>query len=401
MHGVKARAARWRWYAAFHGTATLLLVNSTRPAATPESRAVLAEPASTVKPELVQPTGVDAVRAWLERSYWVAQEYLESARTRDSCALLVSGTEKHSGAPLRALYFGSGNHRSYVLSLLYQEHHVEEEWPDVPVGRARRWLAAHRGRVDLVALDLPWPYDRHMRGRGLLEAPAWVDQKFDLPARWDDVFGKLRSSAKGEDLRKIRKYGLSCRVAEDEAAIRRFYHEMYVPHVTQRFGGAAYVEPEWKIQYCAGNGALMEVLREGEVVAGQVLFGDRDNLQFLWAGTVGGQFGQHSQGIFPALFYYGLLHAFENGYRTADYCGSRPLLTDGILQLKRRWGARIADGWSRDSLFSCRRTSRRAHTHSWPEIRSSHAWGASSSARSSWVTRRLSRRTSRVPGSCT
>jgi hypothetical protein len=71
----------------------------------------------------------------------------------------------------------------------------------------------------------------------------------------------------------------------------------------------------------------------------------------LWAGTVGGQFGPHSKGIFPALYYYGLLHAFENGYRTADYCGSRPQLTDGILQLKRRWGARIADGWTRDSLF--------------------------------------------------
>jgi hypothetical protein len=152
-------------------------------------------------------------------------------------------------------------------------------------------------------------------------------------------------------LRKIRKHGLQYRIVRDEDAIRRFYGEMYVPHLTNRFGSAAYIEPEWKVRYCAENGALMEILRDGEIVAGQVLFGDRQSLQLLWAGTSGGEFGQQSQGVFPALYYFGVLYAFENGYREADYCGSRPLLSDGIFQLKRRWGGHVYDGWSRDTLF--------------------------------------------------
>jgi hypothetical protein len=312
----------------------------------------LPEPRTTTRPTLAgQPGGLARVRADSERLYWQCQEYRESAATHQASALLVSGREKHSGEPLRSLYVGSGNHRAYVLGLLYDEHQVDEEHRHIHAWQAPHWVGSHRSKVDFIVADLPWPYHRRLAGRHLLEAPAWVNQKLPLPERWPDVLAQLRNSARGEDLRKIRKHGLQHRTVRDEEAVRRFYSEMYVPHLTNRFGDAAYIEPEWKVRYCAENGALMEILRDGEVVAGQVLFGDRASLQLLWAGTAGGELGQQSHGVFPALYYFGLLHAFEAGYREVDYCGSRPLLSDGIFQLKRRWGAHVHDGWSRDTLF--------------------------------------------------
>ena len=298
-----------------------------------------------------RPDGLARVRAGTERLYWQWQEYRESAATHEASALLVTGSERHSGAPLRSLYFGSGNHLSYVLGLLYDEYRIEEEHRHLHAWQARNWVEGYRNKVDFVVADLPWPYHRLLADRGLLQSPAWVDQKLSLPESWGGVLAQLRSSARGEDLRKIRKHGLRYRIVRDEEAIRRFYGEMYVPHLTNRFSSSAYIEPEWKVRYCAENGALMEILREGEVVAGQVLFGDRQSLQLLWAGTSGGEFGQQSQGVFPALYYFGLLYAFERGYHEADYCGSRPLLSDGIFQLKRRWGGQVYDGWSRDTLF--------------------------------------------------
>lgn len=309
-------------------------------------------PASPTRPPRAhRSTGATRIRAELQRRYYVCQEYLESAATRDAESLIVSGQEKQSGAPLRTLYFGSGNHRAYVLALLYDEYRVVRERRHLRAWQARRWLATDGGQADIVVADLPWPYDRLLGGSGFLEVPAWIDQSLQLPYRWDDLSGSLRGSAKGEDLRKVRKYGLTYRIVRDEKAVGRFYTEMYVPHVTSRFGAAAYVEPEWKIHYCAANGALMQILRDGEVVAGQVLYGDRDSLQFLWAGAQAALSVQQLQGAFPALFYYGLLYAFEHGYRCVDYCGSRPLLSDGVFQLKRRWGGAVSDGWSHDTLF--------------------------------------------------
>jgi hypothetical protein len=318
---------------------------STAAAALPEPRSLVRSSGS------VQPGGFAGARAALERSYWVGQEYWESFTTRTASALLVCGSERHSGEPLRTLYFGSGNHMPYVLGLLYDDYRVDEQYGPLDAWQARRWLVGHGGAADLVVADLPWPYHHLLSQRGFLASPAWVDQKLVLPEQWGAVFECLRNSARGEDLRKIRRHGLTYRIVRDEQAIRRFYSDMYVPHVTKRFGDSAYVEPEWKIQYCAETGALMEILKEGEIVAGQVLFADRDSLQFLWAGTSGGELGAHSKGVFPALFYYGILYAFERGYRSVDYCGSRPFLSDGILQLKRRWGGAVHDGWSRDTLF--------------------------------------------------
>jgi len=291
------------------------------------------------------------LRRGFARRYYVGQEYAESAATRAASLHRFVGAEKGSGAPLRMSYFGSGSHLAYVLRLVYDEYRVEEERNSLAVWQARRWLQDSRGGADLLVADLPWPYHRLLRGQGLLEAPAWVDQRLQLPVRWEDVFAQLRSSARREDLRKIRRHRLSYRIVRDEDAIGSFYREMYVPHVTHRFGEAAYVEPEWKIQYCVEHGALMQVLDDGRPVAGQVLYGDRDRLQFLWAGVHDAESGRQPKGAFPALFYFGLLYAFENGFDEADYCGSRPVLSDGVLQLKRRWGGAIYDGWSRDTLF--------------------------------------------------
>jgi hypothetical protein len=215
----------------------------------------------------------------------------------------------------------------------------------------RKLIAAHEPDADLVVADLPWPWHRLLRGRGYLEVPAWINQRFRLPERWADVFPRLRRSARGEDMRNIRKSRLQARLVRDDAAIRRFYEELYVPHLKRRFGEAAYIEPEWKIRYCVESGTLMEIHREGELMAAQVLWGSRGSLHFLWSGLTREEYGRETRGAFPALYYYGIVHAFENGFAEADYCGSRPVLADGIFQLKRRWGASVHDGWSRDTLF--------------------------------------------------
>lgn len=316
------------------------------------AESALPTPAQALRPEPAPgPRGLARLKSRVERAWWDSLEYLESARQRHVGAIVFAGAEKHSGAPLRLLYVGSGNHLAWVRDLAFRECRVESEEDGLPVWKAGALAEARAGDVDLVVVDLPWPWHRLLRGRGYLEVPAWINQRFSVPERWDEVFPRLRRSARGEDMRNIRKYRLEYRLVRDEDAIRRFYETMYVPHLTRRFGEAAYIEPEWKIRYCVESGTLMEIRREGALVAAQVLWGSRGAMHFLWAGTSGDEFGPHTRGIFPALYYYGLLHAFENGFSEADYCGSRPVLTDGIFQMKRRWGASVHDGWSRDTLF--------------------------------------------------
>lgn len=319
--------------------------------------AVLPEPADATRPARPPgPRGFARLKSGVERAYWESLEFLESAAQRHVGALLYSGIEKQSGEPLRLLYVGSGNHLAWVRGLAFRECHLESKEDGIATWAARGLVASRGGDADLVVADLPWPWHRLLQGRGFVEVPAWINQRFALPERWPEVLPRLRRSARGEDMRSIRKHRLAYRLVRDESAIRRFYDEMYVPHLTRRFGEAAWIEPEWKIRYCVDSGTLMEIRRDEELVAAQVLWGSRGSLHFLWAGAVGDHYGRETRGIFPALYYFGLLHAFERGFEEADYCGSRPVLADGIFQMKRRWGARVLDGWSRDSLFLRPRT---------------------------------------------
>ena len=316
------------------------------------TEAALPEPSAGTRPAPAPgPRGIARIKSALERAWWDALEYLESAAQRHAARVLFTGSEKHSGAPLRLLYFGSGNHRAWIRDLAFREWRVESEQDAIRTWRARRAIAGRAMDADLVVADMPWPWHRTLRGAGMAELPAWINQRFALPANWPEVFPRLRRSARGEDMRSIRKNRLEYRLVRDEAAVRRFYEEMYVPHLKRRFGEAAYIEPEWKIRYCVEHGTLMEIRRDGALVAAQVLWGSRGSLHFLWAGTTGEDFGSQTRGVFPALYYYGIVHGFEQGFEEVDYCGSRPVLADGIFQIKRRWGAAVFDGWSRDTLF--------------------------------------------------
>jgi hypothetical protein len=314
--------------------------------------AALPVPASPMRPAMdAAPRALARIADACGRTYRDSLEFLDSAASWRGFGRVISGAEKHSGLPLRAAYFGSGNHAAYVRDLLFRESRVESEEPGLRAWQAGGWLDSRANEVDVVVADMPWPWHRLLRGRGHVEVPAWINQRMRLPPRWEDVLPQLRRSARGEDLRSIRKHRLTYRLVREEEAVRRFYEQMYVPHLKRRFGEAAYVEPEWKIRWCVDTGILMEILREGEPVAAQVLWGSRGALHFLWAGATGDAYGPHTRGIFPALYYYGILYAFESGFGEVDYCGTRASLGDGIFQMKRRWGAAVYDGWSRDTLF--------------------------------------------------
>jgi hypothetical protein len=151
-------------------------------------------------------------------------------------------------------------------------------------------------------------------------------------------------------MRKIRKYGLTFAVTRDRDAIDDFYDRMYLPHTRRRFGPVAPVASRAALQYCATRGVLLQVLRDGEVIAGSVLCEYAGNLRSLWGGFVGDDW-RELEGATGAIYYYTLYFAFTTGYRQIDYCGSRPLLNDGVFTIKRRWGASVFDDWGLESLL--------------------------------------------------
>ena len=268
-----------------------------------------------------------------------------------SSVVALSGQVSDAGHDLTMLYIGNGINRSFISGAIFGDDMAGREVSRCNIWRAGKQAAIHAASADMIVVDVPWPYDITMPGRrNIVEIPAWVRQVTRLADTWEGTIANLRKSVRDSQLRKVRKFKLTEMTTRDPAAVDRFYDKMYEPHVKRRFGGAAHVESRRHVQACVSGGTLLSIVRDGEVISACVLLHAGDTVQMLFIGFSGSDL-RELDGASAGLYYYTLAYAFQNGYKAVDFCGSRPFLNDGVLAVKRRWGAGIFDDWSMENLL--------------------------------------------------
>lgn len=249
------------------------------------------------------------------------------------------------------MYIGNGTNLPFISGAVFGDDSAGREIDRCNIWRAGKQAEIHAASTDMIVVDVPWPYDVTMPDRGnIIEIPAWVRQVTRLADTWEGTIAGLRKSVRDSQLRKIRKFKLTETTTRDAAAVDRFYDDMYEPHVKRRFGGAAHVESRQHIQACVSGGTLLNIVRDGEVIGACVLVDEGDTVQMLFIGFSANDL-REIDGASAGLYYFTLAYAFHNGYRLVDFCGSRPFLNDGVLAVKRRWGAGIFDDWSMENLL--------------------------------------------------
>ena len=185
-------------------------------------------------------TPADKIKGASERLLEHGVEVIKSLASYRADAVLLTGKEKHGGEPLRVFYFGVGENLAYLAELLFHAHEAAVQAADVNPWRARAWCQKFQAGVDLVILDLPWPVNKMVRRGGFLALAPWVNMVIPIGVTWESVVGRWAKNVRGEDLRRIRKHQLNFRTLDSEQAFRNFYHDLYVPYVTLRFGDAVF-----------------------------------------------------------------------------------------------------------------------------------------------------------------
>ena len=301
-------------------------------------------PRSEIRP--ARDTHIGPVRR-LRRDAGAFLEYLwelsASVRRHRAAAILFEGKEATTGLPITAFYFGHGDNYAFLLNRLCTEHRVIERRERLhPLG-VRRWVAQFSARASLLCADVELLPSRLLPADSFLRVPQWVRQKYAVPGTWAELLGSLRKNTRATDLRKVRKYGFTYRITSAEEEFRAFYSRMYVPYLRGRFAEEAIIEPEWKVLRQCRKGELLQVLREGRLVAAVLLHRLAGRLAYVWVGVPEDVEGDLFRGAFSALYYFTLLYGFECGCREIDFLGSRPLLNDGLFHYKRKWGTHVED----------------------------------------------------------
>ena len=150
-----------------------------------------------------------------------------------------------------------------------------------------------------------------------------------------------------EELRQIRHNKLEYEITRDPQKFDDFYHNMYVPFATGRFGACADVSHYQELKTQFEDSDLLLVKYNNQAVAGSLLLHGKTGTCLWDLGIRDGDRAHLKRGAGAALYHFALQYLEAQGRTNAGLGWSRPFLRNGVLQFKRKWSQRIVRGRSR------------------------------------------------------
>ena len=232
------------------------------------------------------------------------------------------------------------------LSRRYWTHALSLGAPvDAPAGFVRALDVPRAARraprdVDLQLWQLPWPLSRRTIDAAIVPSavPLWLDTARPLEAI---VTGTPRGrSSRRDDARRVRRLGLTARLATTATECERFRRDLYEPYTSHRFGALFSSIPAHTFRHAWRSGWLLLLEDAGRTVAGALLERWRRDVRILAFGVAVD--GPIPTGLlFEACYYHSIRFATETRLPRLSLGTTRPVLSDGVLRYKRKWGASV------------------------------------------------------------
>jgi hypothetical protein len=253
----------------------------------------------------------------------------------------MQGCARGSAVPLTILYAGQLENKNYIAHVAFAERPTEAALGPRWAGRV---LHAAPDGVDLRIAELDTWLSRVLRKRFRFYVPCWIGGEIDLTQAMRHI--RASKNAK-EDLRRVRRDGISYEVARGAAAFTQFYSGMYRPYIATVYGDRAFAMSYEEMIGKLDRSELFLVKRGGEPVAGLIIIYEARGPRAWSLGVKDGDRALVKAGVLRALDYLLIFYLAENGHTSVHMGASRPFLKDGVLRHKRRIGLRISDSTAR------------------------------------------------------
>ena len=274
----------------------------------------------------------------------IIQGMVDIRRAMRSLTVEVSiyeGLYRQSGTSIRIL--GIGNQG---VSEFLRDRFLTEDRREIPLGRqnllAVRQMIGHpeRDQIDILLASVPRLIRNWLRGPNSFLIPTWVKGELSLETLWSAP----PSSSWKSDLKLIRKHRLRPRIIERPTEFRDFYDAMHVPYIQETHASLAEIVPYEEMALRFQHSDLVLVEHDGAVVGGGGI-DDSTGVPTLFALGLREPFSVHrDMGVIAAVYQFCFERMAAKGYSRAGMGYSRPLLDDGVLRFKRKFGMEIVDG---------------------------------------------------------
>ena len=267
----------------------------------------------------------------------------------------IIGREKHSGLPLKTIYFGETEEEcpiqigkiysrpelarkcsdyGFAMNSIYSDFEIIEQEKNVNAFNIERRIKKYEKYADLIITHVEPFFSPSIKKSPYLIIPTAVSQKLHLADTWDRVMETFSKEVKKE-LRRILKREYRYFVSHSQVHFKQFYYEMYLPYTKMRFGENAVPNMTKAIQRGLSNGAeILFLLQNDRVLLGSLHNYDQDQMTGSISATADNLTPQMINGAFTAMFYFAIMTAFEEDVESLILRVVAPYSRMGPLEIK-------------------------------------------------------------------
>jgi hypothetical protein len=249
----------------------------------------------------------------------------------------IQGTLAGLTESVRAVYCGTGTNQSFLADLIFDRWETGSSQM-LPGGYAVRTACRRISDAHIVLTDLPPLWAWMAPAAGDIRFPAWMRQELQLPADASGSRRLLPRPVEREAARYRRRHDYRVDFTTDRAAMREFFHHYYQPYIRTRFGTGAIAVSEHEFLARAGGQVLARLHRGADWVMGVLLAHRGHTLRFGWFGA---REDPPPPGASDVLDLACIERAHADGAHRIVLGHSRPVLTDGVVRYKSKFGARL------------------------------------------------------------
>ncbi len=264
-------------------------------------------------------------------------------------ATYLCGNLPGSDTSIKVLFLGNAKQIHLVNDIFFDSSNLQQQdlGPINPLGQHHEHSYPELSEIDAVVTNhLFWAKPPK---KGVYLVPIFLESMTPLPATIEELLPKLRETERRK-IRKALKAGFEIEFAENEADYREFYDQMLVPLMKRRHDANALINP-FEYLYTeaqAARSSLIFVKSGGKRLGG---------IHILWPTLAGSPAYFNKMGIIDevsqdaaqfnlvniALYYQMFNAAIQRGLTMMDLGVVSPILNNGLLQFKGKWGANCYD----------------------------------------------------------
>lgn len=248
---------------------------------------------------------------------------------------ILEGCEAASGEPLKVFYAGSEKQKAHMAALILGSSYREHSYGKRYFWSILRSIRKNRHRCNIAVIEGSRLHGLLYKYSDDVFLPIWLKTRVDIPL-------VACSHSYKEDLRRIRKCGLSYAITIERDEFDAFYHNMYRPSVNASHG-----ESTVEIGYDSMMAllqqkkcVLLHVIKNDIAIAGALVI--LGHVPRLWAiGILGNNPEYRKCSAYTAAYHFAAEYLAGQGYHNMHMGMSRGFLNDGILQYKNKWDQRV------------------------------------------------------------